>query len=880
MKKMFFISMFVLLVMSIAAMAQAGWVTTRLTANSASENINNINAAGQSVWSGSGGSDGGSDTEIFYLDGTTVVQLTINGAEDIDPKISAGGQAVWRGWDGLDYEIFYYNGTTVVQLTENSVDDRTPQINAVGHVVWHDQGGSDGGSDYEIFYYDGSTVSQLTINSEHEKYPQINDIGHVVWHGTGGSDGGYDDEIFYYDGSTTVQLTTNAWKSDLNPQITNGGHVLWERSPGGYYYYDGSTTVQLTTDSYLECGPYISAGGQVVWCDRRGSDGGSDDEIFYYDGISVKQLTTNAVDDEDPKISAGGQVVWHIEDSSDYNDDEILYYDGAVVMQLTNNSVDDRSYQISAGGQVVWYAEDDSDDNEIFHYDGNFIVQVTNNSIDDHYPQITADGQVYWLARGGSDGGTDYEVFRADFNDTCTDYDGDGYYAEAGCGSLVDCSDTYSDINPGAAEVCTDGVDNNCDGKTDAEDAMSCPVGECLRVVPLALNFGSTEELMELEITNACSNKIIWAVSGDVAWLTLAPLGGNTTSETDRIIVNCDRTGLAGGTYTADITIVSDRGDHVVAVMMTVDEVPEETAADFDGCTGLDGPGYVQFYDTSVGDIVAWEWIFGDGAVSYEQNPLHAFSMEGVYTVSLTVTASNGEKAAVIKEECVRVSDCFMEAGFIASPKRIKAGETVRFTSQVDGPAAEYAWDFGDGGTSDEEHPEYRYVNSGTYSVTLTVTGTGCSDTQTKSNLIMVDAIPVCPVVVSLGNMPRAAEHAGALRDFRDHLLLTNLTGKLLTGLYYASAKDVNAVIDQDDELKTEIGSLVTGLAPRVKAVADGNPTAITQAELDRIKDVLATLADNGGAVMKMTVQFVLNKIEKEAFLQQYGMFLVPDDNN
>ena len=35
-----------------------------------------INASGHVVWYGSGGSDGGSDNEIFYYDGTTVTQLT------------------------------------------------------------------------------------------------------------------------------------------------------------------------------------------------------------------------------------------------------------------------------------------------------------------------------------------------------------------------------------------------------------------------------------------------------------------------------------------------------------------------------------------------------------------------------------------------------------------------------------------------------------------------------------------------------------------------------------------------------------------------------------------------------------------------------------
>jgi hypothetical protein len=45
---------------------------------------------------------------------------------------------------------------------------------------------------------------------------------------------------------------------------------------------------------------------------------------------------------------------------------------------------------------------------------------------------------------------------------TCTDSDGDGYFAETGCGTAVDCNDAAPFTHPGAPEVC-DGYDNDCD---------------------------------------------------------------------------------------------------------------------------------------------------------------------------------------------------------------------------------------------------------------------------------------------------------------------------------------------------------------------------------------------------------------------------------
>ena len=49
------------------------------------------------------------------------------------------------------------------------------------------------------------------------------------------------------------------------------------------------------------------------------------------------------------------------------------------------------------------------------------------------------------------------------------DEDQDGYYSTSyECGGN-DCDDFNSAVNPGAEEVCTDNVDNDCDGDTDYE---------------------------------------------------------------------------------------------------------------------------------------------------------------------------------------------------------------------------------------------------------------------------------------------------------------------------------------------------------------------------------------------------------------------------
>jgi len=59
-------------------------------------------------------------------------------------------------------------------------------------------------------------------------------------------------------------------------------------------------------------------------------------------------------------------------------------------------------------------------------------------------------------------------------------------------------------------------------------------------------------------------------------------------------------------------------------------------------------------------DMVSWDWNFGDGTVSSEQNPVHAFAETGNYEVTLTVTDAEGLNSS--ETMMVTVSSTTIEA--------------------------------------------------------------------------------------------------------------------------------------------------------------------------------------------------------------------------
>jgi len=126
----------------------------------------------------------------------------------------------------------------------------------------------------------------------------------------------------------------------------------------------------------------------------------------------------------------------------------------------------------------------------------------------------------------------------------------------------------------------------------------------------------------------------------------------------------------------------------------------------------------IMFTDASVGAVTAWNWNFGDGATSSQQNPSHVYTTPGAYNVQLVV--SDAIPCYDTAHHPMRV-DTVPHMSFIQDRHAICTGEKINFTADYLGTAYDLSWNFGDGIVwSQFNGTSHNYEDAGTYFIELT----------------------------------------------------------------------------------------------------------------------------------------------------------------
>lgn len=175
-------------------------------------------------------------------------------------------------------------------------------------------------------------------------------------------------------------------------------------------------------------------------------------------------------------------------------------------------------------------------------------------------------------------------------------------------------------------------------------------------------------------------------------------------------------------TPTTSITPTTDESDSTFTAPVAAFDAKQTTGK---------APFNVSFTDKSTGTIFMWNWEFGDGNTSSEQNPTHAYAAAGKYNVTLEVMGMGtnaitkvisvvvSKPAVAAKAPCAAFSTCV-------------SGKTVKFTDKSTGSPTSWSWNFGDKCTSTVKNPTHKYSKAGKYKVILTAKNAKGSNQKTS----------------------------------------------------------------------------------------------------------------------------------------------------
>jgi len=162
---------------------------------------------------------------------------------------------------------------------------------------------------------------------------------------------------------------------------------------------------------------------------------------------------------------------------------------------------------------------------------------------------------------------------------------------------------------------------------------------------------------------------------------------------------------------------------------------PDTCIADFTYSSATPFALEIVFENLSSGMITGFEWDFGDGTFSTDENPVHEYENPGTYPVKLIIDAigcqSENSKTVIIEPPP------FCQAQF-SLQQSYPQSRQISFMNQSTGINPTSFWDFGDGHTSAEVNPVHVYATHGAYMVKLLIiTEDYCTDSVFQTVTIL-----------------------------------------------------------------------------------------------------------------------------------------------
>lgn len=209
------------------------------------------------------------------------------------------------------------------------------------------------------------------------------------------------------------------------------------------------------------------------------------------------------------------------------------------------------------------------------------------------------------------------------------------------------------------------------------------------------------------------------------------------------------------GTYSVTLTIATQAGcTNTITLTVTVDPIPVPAFTSSIVCFNT---ASTVFNNQSAGATI-WNWDFGDGNTSTQQNPSHTYGTPGTFTVTLIAENISGCKDTL---PLVAIVNPLPVATFTTGP--VCLGSPTNFTdgsSITPGTVTGWSWNFGDpasgaANTSALQNPSHTFSGPGTFTVILTATSdSGCqSITMLPASVYPLPAAAITPQNVCLNSL-------------------------------------------------------------------------------------------------------------------------------
>jgi len=234
--------------------------------------------------------------------------------------------------------------------------------------------------------------------------------------------------------------------------------------------------------------------------------------------------------------------------------------------------------------------------------------------------------------------------------------------------------------------------------------------------------------------------------------------------------------------------------------------------------------GSIVTFTQTTTSVDTFNWDFGDGTFSTDENPVHTYAEDGTYVVRFTY--GNGCGMFVYEDNVVIANP--PTANYTYDVNGGCGPLTVHFTNESSSNSNSFLWTFEGGtpATSTEENPTVVYNTNGKYDVSLKVTNTVGDNTKFDNDLIDVYGTPTPNFTTTNNELEYTFTYTGVTAstvnwDFGEG---SPKTGQVVTHIYSTEGDftvKVTAINDCGEESMTRVVNVVA----RPTAMFNNNPT-------------------------------------------------------